>query len=219
MILVPVKNLVESKRRLSLLLTAEERQALARAMLQDVLSALAHCSRRSQVALVTGDSEAIRLAGQFSFQIIEDRDNGGESEAIAMATAVCEQRGEAETLVLPADIPLVASSEIEAVFAAAPAAGTVIVPSREERGSNAVLRRPCSLFPLKFGDDSFQPHLRAAEATGLPCAVARLRGIELDVDRPADLAELALRPGNTRAQQLAREWNVLSRLHTPAVPA
>jgi 2-phospho-L-lactate guanylyltransferase len=219
MILVPVKNLSDAKKRLSPALTPAERQAFARAMLEDVLAALTACSRRSQVALVTGDADAIRLAEQFSFQIIEDRLNPGESAAIAMAARVCEARGEEETLVLPADIPLVTPAEIEQIFATAPPAGTVIVPSREERGSNAVLQRPASLFPLKFGNDSFQPHLRAAELTGKPCVVLRLAGIALDVDCPADLAVLVRRAGNTRAQQLAREWNIAQRLATLAVPA
>jgi 2-phospho-L-lactate guanylyltransferase len=219
MILVPVKNLSEAKKRLSPLLTSDERHALARAMLEDVSIALANAGVRSEVAMVTGDAEATRLARQFSFQIIEDRDNRGESEAIAMATQVCEERGESETLVLPGDIPLVTPAEIGQILAVAPAAGTVIVPSREERGSNAVLRRPVALFPLKFGDDSFQPHLQAAQLTGSPCVVLRLPGIALDVDRPTDLAALLSSPGNTRTQRLAREWNILQRLTALAVPA
>lgn len=218
MILVPVKNLSQAKQRLSSILTLAERHALARAMLVDVLTALAVCSADSEVAVVTGDAEATRLATDFSFRLIEDHENLGESEAIAMATEVCEELGELETLVLPADIPLVIPAEIEQVFAVAPPKGTVIVPSREERGSNAVLRRP-SLFPLKFGNDSFQPHLRAAQSTGHPCVVLRLPGIALDVDGPADLAALLTAPGNTTAQQLARGWNISERLAATAIPA
>jgi 2-phospho-L-lactate/phosphoenolpyruvate guanylyltransferase len=218
MILVPVKNLSQAKKRLSSILTPAERHALAGVMLLDVLTALAVCSSDSEVAVVTGDVDATRLANEFSFQIIEDLDNLGESEAIAMATAVCEKRGEAETLVLPADIPLVTPAEIEQVFAVAPPKGAVIVPSREERGSNAVLRRP-ALFPLKFGNDSFQPHLRAAQSTGHPCVVLRLPGIALDVDGPADLVALLTAPGNTRAQQLARGWNISKRVAATAIPA
>lgn len=219
MILVPVKRFSDAKKRLTPALTPAERQAFARAMLEDVLAALAASSRRSQVALVTGDAGAIRLAEQFSFQIIEDHLNPGESAAIAMATRVCEERGERDTLVLPADIPLVTPAEIEQIYAAAPRVGTVIVPSREERGSNAVLRRPASLFPLKFGNDSFQPHLRAAELTGQACVVVHLAGIALDVDGPADLAVLVRTAGNTGAQQLARKWNIAQRLAALAVTA
>jgi 2-phospho-L-lactate guanylyltransferase len=219
MILVPEKNLSTAKQRLSPVLNPVERHALALAMLKDVLTALAACCERSGVTLVTGDTEAIRLAQRFSFQRIEDHSNLGESHAVAMATRVCEERGEAETLVLPADIPLVTPDEIERIFRMAPPNGTVMVPSREMRGSNAVLRRPASLFPLKFGDDSFQPHLRAARLTGRPCIVLSAEGIALDVDRPSDLAALIAAPGNTRAQRLAREWRIASRLAAAAIPA
>lgn len=217
MILVPVKNLALAKQRLAPLLTAAERQALATAMLEDVLTALAASWAQPRVAIVTGDEDAIGLAKQFSFEVIEDSENFGESEAIATATRVSEERGEREVLVLPADIPLVTPAEIQQIFFVAPPRGSVIVPCWEERGSNAVLRRPASLFPLKFGNDSFKPHLRAAEVAG-PCVVLRLPGIGLDADRPGDLARLLSAPGNTKAQQLARTWNISERL-AAAIPA
>lgn len=219
MILVPVKDLSQAKQRLSPILTPAERHTLAHAMLVDVLTALAACSTDSEVAVVTGDVEAAWLATCFSFRVIEDHENLGESEAIAMATKACESGGARETLVLPADIPLVTAVEIKTIFAVAPSKGSVIVPSGEERGSNAVLRRPAGLFPLRFGNDSFQPHLRVAQSTGHPCVVLRLLGIALDVDSPADLVELLSAPGNTRAQQLARGWNISHRLAATAIPA
>jgi 2-phospho-L-lactate guanylyltransferase len=70
-----------------------------------------------------------------------------------------------------------------------------------------VLRRPAALFPLRFGNDSFRPHLAAAQATGKPCVVLPLPGIAVDVDNPADLKQLAGLPGETRAQRLARQWD------------
>ena len=63
-----------------------------------------------------------------------------------------------------------------------------------------------NLFPLRFGNDSFKPHLAAAQATGQSCIVLNLPGIAVDVDNPEDLQELTMLPGNTRAQQLAREY-------------
>jgi 2-phospho-L-lactate guanylyltransferase len=219
MILVPVKNLKNAKKRLATLLTAPQRLALAAAMLEDVLGALAACAVESKIALVTSEPEAVRLAKEFSFETIADYDNLGETEAIAMATQVCEAKGDTETLVLPADIPLITPAEIDHIFAAAPAQGSLMVPSREGSGTNAVLRRPAALFPLKFGADSFQPHLRSAKHTGNPCVVLQLPGIALDVDRPDDLRLLFAASGNTRAQLLLRNWDIGHRLVAAAVPA
>lgn len=213
MILVPVKNLESAKQRLAPVLDPAERLALAEAMLCDVLYALSACSRRDEVALVTSDGRARRLAADLRFHVIEDAVNRGESEAIAMATRVCVERGATYTLVLPGDIPLITVDEVEAIFTAASEnIGTVLAPSASGRGSNAVLRRPADLFPLRFGNDSFPPHLAAARATGHPVTVLPLPGVGLDVDDPADLVTLLMTEGETRAQRLLRQWNVARRL-------
>jgi hypothetical protein len=39
--------------------------------------------------------------------------------------------------------------------------------------------------------------------------VLSLPGIALDVDNPSDLRQLADAPGETRAQRLARQWNLI----------
>ncbi len=207
MILIPVKNLENAKERLSSMLSRAERRALAEAMLQDVLAAAA-VNHQARVAVVTSDPLATALARQYGCGIIADPENLGESDAIAHATEHCIANGEDSTLVIPGDIPLVQAEDIEQVLAAAPAQGSVLVPGWDGRGSNAVLRRPAGLFPLRFGNDSFPPHLRAARATGQPCIVLRLPRIGLDVDNPADLARLLAAAGNTRAQRLLRSWKL-----------
>jgi 2-phospho-L-lactate guanylyltransferase len=210
MILVPVKNLAEAKQRLSFILNPEERLALAQAMCEDVLEALARWRSRPPVAVVTSDSFATDLAARFNFEVVAD-DNSGETGAIEMATAVCRARGAWSTLVVPADIPLIESSELQKIVDCAPAGGAVLVPDAAGRGTNAAWRSPGDLFPLRFGNDSFLPHLAAAKATGLPWVVLELPGIARDVDRPDDLRELAVASGERRAQKLVRSWNLGSR--------
>ena len=210
MILVPVKNLVDAKQRLSPILSREERVALARAMCEDVLQALANWQRRSSVVVVTSDSFAREVAARFNFEVVAD-DNSGETSAIEMATAVCRERGAESTLVVPADIPLIDSAELQKIVDSAPPGGAVLVPDAAGRGTNAAWRSPGDLFPLRFGNDSFLPHLAAAKATGLPCVVLELPGIARDVDRPEDLRELAGASGDRRSQKLVRSWNLDSR--------
>jgi len=206
MILVPVKNLSWAKQRLAPLLHQAARTQLAQAMLWDVLEILGRWSRRPEVAVVSCDPLALELASRYDFQIIADPKNPGETGAIEIATHICELRGVESTLVIPADIPLIQAWELEMVLDQAPAQGSVLVPARDGRGTNAILRRPAALFPLRFGDDSFKPHLAAAQATGKPCVVLHLPGIAVDVDNPADLRHLASLAGESRAQRLARRW-------------
>jgi 2-phospho-L-lactate guanylyltransferase len=142
MILVPVKNLGDAKQRLSPVLSPEERFALARAMCEDVLQALPRWQHRPAVAVVTSDPFARDLAARFGFEIIVDDRNGGETSAIAMATAVCRERGARSTLVVPADIPLIDAAELQKIADSAPPAGAVLVPDAAGRGTNAAWREP-----------------------------------------------------------------------------
>lgn len=206
MILIPVKNLSKAKQRLSAVLDQRARTELAQAMLRDVAAAIELWPERPDCALVTSDPFAIQLAGECDFEVILDAENPGETGAIEMATNVCLERGADFTLVIPADIPLIQSREMSEVLKQAPPEGSVLVPASDGHGTNAAFRRPANLFPLKFGNDSFKPHLAAARASGKPCRVLQFSGIGLDVDNPADLQMLLDQPGETRTQRLLRKW-------------
>jgi 2-phospho-L-lactate/phosphoenolpyruvate guanylyltransferase len=204
-ILLPVKNLANAKQRLASVLEQQARTELAQAMLTDVVTAIAAYAG-DEVSLTSSDPFAIELAGQYGFHIIRDESNLSETDAIEMATRVCESRGIESTLVIPGDIPLIEAADIRAIYDSSPDIGSVLVPSKDKRGTNAVLRRPAALFPLRFGNDSFMPHLAAAIATNKSCVVLSLPGIALDIDAPGDLRELAQAPGEKRSQKLARKF-------------
>jgi 2-phospho-L-lactate guanylyltransferase len=211
-ILVPIKNTASAKQRLASILDQPARIQLAQAMLHDVLSVLHEWKNRPSVGVVTSDPYAVKLAAEYRFEVIPDPENPGETGAIEMATRMCVERGEESTLVIPADIPLIEESELEEILKHAPGEGSVLVPAGDGRGTNAAYRRPANLFPLRFGNDSFIPHHAAARATGKPCVVLKLPGLAVDVDNPADLLQLLSLPGETRAQRLARSWNLNERL-------
>lgn len=204
MILVPVKNLANAKQRLAPALEQSLRTELAQNMLADVLQSVAEYGQ-ADVSLVTNDGFAVDLARRHGFAVIADESNVSETDAIAKATDLCLSRGIGVTLVIPGDIPLIRAHDLRAIFAHEPENGTVLVPSGDKRGTNAVLRRPAALFPLRFGNDSFLPHLSAAIAAEKTCVVLSLPRIALDIDTPEDLELLACTPGEKGAQVLARK--------------
>ena len=205
MILVPIKNTSSAKQRLASILDQPARTALAQAMLYDVLTTLHKWKSHPPVGIVTSDPYATQLARDYNFELIPDPDNPGETGAIEMATQICVNRGTDFTLVIPADIPLIQSAELDQILQHAPTQGTVLAPAADGRGTNAAFRRPANLFPLRFGNDSFLPHRAAAQATGKPCIILNVPGIAVDVDNPEDLKTLLALPGETRAQTLARD--------------
>jgi len=204
-ILIPVKDSSKAKQRLASILDQPARTALAQAMLHDVLAAIHDWQDRPAVGVVTSDPFALSLAKEFNFEVIPDPENPGETGAIEMATQICVDRGAEFTLVIPADIPLIQGRELQEILKQAPKEGSVLVPAGDGRGTNAALRRPAKLFPLRFGNDSFKPHHAAAQATGKPCVVLQSPGIAVDVDNPEDLHRLLKLPGETRTQSLARK--------------
>ena len=204
---IPVKSLTTAKQRLAVALDQGRRSQLAEAMLRDVMTAAAGVRGSIDVALVTGDARAHAMANEFGFMVIDDPRNESETAAIEMATAWCEQRGYDTTVVVPGDIPLITGDELQRVLDAAPAEGAVFVPAYDRRGSNCILRRPASIIPLRFGNDSFLPHCEAMRKTGKQLVILEMPGIGLDIDNPHELELLLLRGGSTNAQRLLRSWN------------
>ncbi|MBV8119452.1 MAG: 2-phospho-L-lactate guanylyltransferase [Alphaproteobacteria bacterium] len=200
---VPVKERDRAKERLAPLLKPAVRKALALAMLEDVLAALAATARLAGVIVVTVDRGAGQLARRYGARIVAEGARGGHTGAVTATARMLAADPDIAMLTLPGDIPLVTSGEIEQIITAHHAAPSfTIVPSHDEGGSNAILVSPPDAVPLCFGVNSFFPHLRAAEERGICPTVLRLPGIALDIDNPEDLAVLMQRPLSTRTQTL-----------------
>jgi len=196
---VPVKDTAAAKQRLTPALRPAQRRELALAMLEDVLAALAEAKGLAGRLLVTTDPAAIRLAARYGAACIAEGADAGHTGAVMAAARRLAADG-AAMLTLPGDIPLVTAAEIERLIAAhKPPPAFTIAPSHDEQGSNAILMSPPDAVPLRFGDDSFFPHLAAAKARGIAPTVLHLPGIALDIDNPADLAHFARLGSRTRA--------------------
>jgi len=193
-ILIPVKDLAQAKQRLAAMLPQEIRTRLARAMLEDVFSAVARMRTRVPVFVVSSDRDALAAARARGWECLPESVQHSESRSVDAASRMCAARGVTALLRLPIDIPLVRPSDIEAVLAACPAApSAVLVPSRSASGTNALLRTPPELFPSHFGPGSLHKHLEEAGRLRAYARLLRIPRIELDVDDEHDLQSLASR--------------------------
>lgn len=200
---VPVKERDRAKERLAPLLPPELRQGLALAMFEDVLTALAAAPGLAGLIVVTVDQQARRLALGYGARLVEDGARDGHTSAVAAAARLLAAEHRGGMLTVPGDIPLVTAGEIARIIKAHPPAPSfTIVPSGDAGGSNAVLVSPPDAVLLRFGVDSFFPHLRAAEAQGIRPTVLRLPGVALDIDNPEDLAAFLRMPSQTRTRAL-----------------
>jgi 2-phospho-L-lactate guanylyltransferase len=207
---VPVKAFTGAKQRLAPLLSAAQREALAAAMLEDVLAALAG-ARLDGIMINTVEPRAIALATKYRARVIDDDAQSGHTGAVAAMARALTRDGCAGMLALPGDLPRVTAAEIDAVVAARhPAPSFTIAPSHDELGSNAVLCCPPQAVPLRFGDNSFFPHLDAARRLAIRPVIVPRPGIALDIDHPEDVRALlrADPPMETRALALLRAWGI-----------
>jgi 2-phospho-L-lactate/phosphoenolpyruvate guanylyltransferase len=221
-VVVPVKDLQHAKQRLAGVLSAAERRALFRAMLEDVLSALAASRGLVGRLIVTRDPEAKQLANRYGARVLAEEANHGHTAASSFGARTLAKEGSAGMLQLPADIPLVTPADIEALLQAHGSAPAItLAPSRDRRGSNAVACSPPALLPLRFGDDSFVPHLERARALGVEPRIVERPGLALDIDTPADLAAFLAAPSPTRTHAYLVESGIAGRFearHSAILP-
>jgi 2-phospho-L-lactate guanylyltransferase len=212
---LPVKEMAGSKQRLAPLLAPAERVALMRVMVGEVLAALLAARGLAGVAVVTLDAWTADLALGAGARVITAGARDGHTGSVTAAAALLAAEGAAGVLTLPGDIPAVTPAEVEALLAAHGAAPAfTIAPAHDEKGSNAIALSPPGAVPLRFGEDSYVPHLAAARAQGIEPRILPLPGVALDIDHPADLALFARAPvaAGTRTLAHLRDSGILGRL-------
>lgn len=201
--IIPVKETQGAKQRLAPALSAPLRQALALAMLEDVLEAVAGVKGLGGAIIVTVDPQAETVARRYGMATLADGAHDGHTGAVNAGVRHLVAQGRGTMLTLPGDLPLVTTAEIETLIAAhGPAPSFTIAPAHDDLGSNAILMSPSQAVPLRFGEDSFFPHLAAARAQGIEPCVVRLAGIAFDIDNPQDLHHFARLKSATRAATL-----------------
>ena len=165
--------------------------------------------------VVTVDPVATSLAGRYGARIVTEGAREGHTGAVTAAARLLVREGRAGMMTMPGDIPRLSSAEIAATLAAHRAAPAfTIVPAHDDLGSNTIVCSPPDAVPLRFGEDSFYPHLDAARARGIDPLVVRQPGIGMDIDHPVDLvAFLRMSPrAPTRTLAFLEQSGVAGRL-------
>ena len=213
--IVPVKEFEGAKQRLSPALSADERRVLAATMLEDVLDALSAVRELAGLLVVTIDPAATSLATRYGARVVADGARDGHTGAVTAAARLLVREGHAAMMTMPGDIPRATSAEIAATVAAHRAAPAfTIVPAHDDLGSNTIVMSPPDAVPLRFGEDSFYPHLDAARARGIEPLVVRHPGIGMDIDNPVDLVAFLRMspPAATRTLAFLEQSGVAARL-------
>ena len=189
--LIPVKGFRNAKQRLSPLLDAAHRELLAEVMFRDVLRQVIKARGLVETFVVTADGRAAEMARSLGAKVIRESAERGETDAVDLARLELKRLGREAVLIIPADLPLVRSVDIEEVLAQVPqgmlAPFALLLPSHDRMGTNALLLAPPDIINLRFGYDSFNYHLSQVSAQGLPIRFIENERVALDIDEPKDL--------------------------------
>src|SRR2546430_3617959 len=106
-LLLPIKDLRNAKKRLTDVLTPEERFALAEAMLADTIRAVQGVRRAEKIFVITNYEPSMQLAEENGWEILREEQQISESHSVDAASKLCEQDGVSRVLRLPLVLPLI----------------------------------------------------------------------------------------------------------------
>ncbi len=191
--LVPLKDLVLAKSRLSSVLTGLERGLLAQAMVEDVLAVLSSHQDIAGITLVSDDPGANRLAEQHGADCWSERSLGcrGLNPLIQCASERLLALGEEPLIVLHGDLPLLSSEDISIVVETQQRLNGLIVGcDTKGEGTNLLAFNAVSRPHFCFGIESCSKHVASAKSSGIPVQIVKRSGIGLDVDEAPDLRRI-----------------------------
>jgi 2-phospho-L-lactate guanylyltransferase len=174
MALIPLNAPARRKSRLAGALAAPQREALAEALYQHVLS----CAERAGIfpKILTLSPPPALAATRW---VQQESDLNVE---LARARTLLSTR----LLVLNADLPLLEPSDLVALVEAAETAGCALAADRHGTGTNAVALLPGAPFRFAFGPGSLAAHRSAASHASLVWST----GLACDLDTPEDIAHV-----------------------------
>jgi 2-phospho-L-lactate guanylyltransferase len=234
--ILPVKRFAEAKQRLGASIADPVRLELARAMVADVLQALAQTASIERTIVVTCEASLGASTREQGALLLEDAPEAGQSAAVMIGVRRALAEGIDRVLCIPGDCPALDPAELDVLLhtshddrrdrggadaaragaADARARKVVIIPDRHGTGTNGLLLAPPDAIEPSFGPDSCERHRALALAAGAACSVERLPSLLLDIDTGADL--LALRERLAAAGPSApRTRAVLGQVERPDV--
>ncbi|RMF79467.1 MAG: 2-phospho-L-lactate guanylyltransferase [Chloroflexi bacterium] len=187
-VIVPVKPLNRAKSRLANALSPEVRQKLAEMMFRHVLSVVTNVKQVTGTLVVSRDPKALAIAREYGAKTVQETSAPELNAALTRASELINLWDATTSLVLPADLPLLAEQDIREMYEMCRGEPSVIIaPDKNGCGTNALLLRPPGIIPYSFGEDSMRGHAALAREAGVPYRIYRSKRLQLDIDCPEDI--------------------------------
>lgn len=194
-VVLPLKALGAAKGRLADTLSLRDRRELVGWMFDRVATACRQSPAVDRIVVVAGDQAAAELARAQDLAV-RVLPTPGLNRAVLAAD---RWLGQAVSLVVAADLPLLSAADVDAVVDAADVNPCVVVAPTTDGGTGALLRQPGGVIPPAFGPDSAARHEQAAHSAGVVAHLVRRNGWCWDVDTAEGLRQVGARDPTLRA--------------------
>jgi 2-phospho-L-lactate guanylyltransferase len=216
---LPLKDFVSAKQRLSGVLSVEERSGFFQSMVEDLLNVLRQVEAIDGVLVVTDDPAAASLAGQYGCEVIGEGESKGLNGAVRHAVNWLVNRQVATAMMVHGDLPLAKKTDIENLIAShreqIPPSVTLATDSRRQ-GSNCMLCTPPDVISFHYGVGSFGKHESAAVEAGANWNGQYVASLACDIDEPEDLEALLDSLARDPEYQGRNTWHFLSDNNIPS---
>lgn len=189
---IPVKQLLESKRRLAHLLVPQARADLIMRFLDNLLIVLNETAGIDRVLVVTSDPLVMELAEARGAALLVEIEAAGLNAAVSRGVDLAVRLGATAVLILPADLPFARVEDIERMLDPLTEMTSVARPlialtgDETEEGTNALLLAPPGNFTFRYGPGSFQAHRDEAAIRARMTHIVNAPGLRFDLDTESD---------------------------------
>jgi 2-phospho-L-lactate guanylyltransferase len=194
--IVPAKQFEKGKSRLASLLDIRDRVKLGELLLDSTLHTLENVTALYDTVVISTDVRAKRIAKMHGAIFVDEGKHIGVNNAVNIANDYCTRAGAVATVVVPQDLPLALSEDIDMICNAAKDYDRclIICPSARYDGSNVLLRRPPRLIESHYDNNSFNMHINAAKKIGAKVKIILSHRMMRDLDTVEDAQYLAKEP-------------------------
>ena len=199
--IVPAKQFEKGKSRLASLLDMRDRVKLGELLLDCTLHTLENATTLYSTVVISTDRRAKKIAKMHGAIFVDERKHIGVNNAVNIANDYCTRAGAIATVVVPQDLPLALSEDIDKICNAAKdyERCLIICPSARYDGSNVLLRRPPKLIDSHYNNNSFNMHINAAKKVGAKIKIVLSHRMMRDLDTPEDAKYLVKEPRTCKA--------------------
>ncbi len=212
-IIIPVKSLEFAKLRLNSILNSEQRKKLCINMFKDVIQAASATQKTNKIVTISSDPMILDIGSQFG-DIISEQMETNINESINSAIEFAIKKNANSVLIIPGDIPLITSNDIDEIFNYEINPPTIIIsPSLRKNGTNLLFLMPSDIIKIEYGENSFQKHIeKARNVKNHNLIIHNSKNFGLDIDLPKDLFLFLKSPSQTLTYQYLTKIKLKGRL-------